>query len=302
MPALADLLPQTQPYNYAFLDEQSKREIRRALLKAVAIPGYQVPFGSRELPIARGWGTGGIQVTLSCIGPGDTVKVIDQGTDAGVNALNIRRLVERTTGLPTTTDTEQATIIQTRHRIPEQPLRSDQIIVFQVPFPEPLRNVESSEAKTREMHAEQDYARMWVALYEDVVHAGEITKTSSYPAMVNGRHIFSPSPIPRWDLPKLHQAPFLALFGAGREKRIYAVPPYTDVVPLDFEDHPFTVENMAGRVCDRCGATGVYMDEFIQEDGSRLYRCSDTAYCDAMVDARARGDDARIAELKAVAR
>src|SRR5436309_164409 len=186
MPALADLLPDAQPYNYAFLDEQSKREIRRALLKAVAIPGYQVPFGSRELPIARGWGTGGIQVTLSCIGPGDTVKVIDQGTDAGVNALNIRRLVERTTGLPTTTDTEQATIIQTRHRIPEQPLRADQTIVFQVPFPEPLRTVEPSEAKTREMHAEQDYARMWVALYEDVVHSGEITKSSSYPALVNG--------------------------------------------------------------------------------------------------------------------
>lgn len=302
MPVLADLLPETQPYNYAFLDEQSKREIRRALLKAVAIPGYQVPFGSRELPIARGWGTGGIQVTLSCVGPGDVVKVIDQGTDAGVNALNIRRLVERTTGLPTTTDTEAATIIQTRHRIPEQPLRADQMIVFQVPFPEPLRNVEPSEAKTREMHAEQDYARMWVALYEDVVHAGEITKTSSYPAMVNGRHIFSPSPIPRWDLPKLHRAPFLALFGAGREKRVYAVPPHTDVVPLDFDDHPFTVERMDGRTCARCGATGVYMDELIQEDGSRLYRCSDTAYCDALLDARERGDTEKVERLKAVAR
>lgn len=41
-------------YNFAFLDENSKREIRRSLLKAVAIPGYQVPFGSRELPIGRG--------------------------------------------------------------------------------------------------------------------------------------------------------------------------------------------------------------------------------------------------------
>src|SRR5262249_14922045 len=110
------------------------------------------------------------------------------------------------------------------------------------------------------------------------------------------------SPIPRWDMPKLHQAPFLALFGAGREKRIYAVPPYTDVVPLDFEDHPFTVENMAGRVCARRCATGGCMDEFIPEEGRRLYRCSETAYCDAMVDARERGDDARIAELKAVAR
>ena len=50
-------------YNYAYLDEQTKRMIRRALLKAVAVPGYQVPFGSREMPLARGWGTGGIQVT-----------------------------------------------------------------------------------------------------------------------------------------------------------------------------------------------------------------------------------------------
>ena len=50
-------------YNYAYLDEQTKRMIRRAILKALAIPGYQVPFGSREMPLAYGWGTGGIQVT-----------------------------------------------------------------------------------------------------------------------------------------------------------------------------------------------------------------------------------------------
>lgn len=30
-------------YNFAFLDEGSKREIRRSILKAVAVPGYQVP-------------------------------------------------------------------------------------------------------------------------------------------------------------------------------------------------------------------------------------------------------------------
>ena len=50
-------------YNFAYLDEQTKRMIRRALLKAVAIPGHQVPFGSREMPLPYGWGTGGIQVT-----------------------------------------------------------------------------------------------------------------------------------------------------------------------------------------------------------------------------------------------
>ena len=78
-------------YNYAYLDEQTKRMIRRSLLKAVAIPGYQVPFGSREMPLARGWGTGGIQVTASVIGPTDTLKVIDQGADDTTNAVSIRR-------------------------------------------------------------------------------------------------------------------------------------------------------------------------------------------------------------------
>ena len=33
-------------YNFAFFDEGSKREIRRASLKAICIPGYQVPFAS----------------------------------------------------------------------------------------------------------------------------------------------------------------------------------------------------------------------------------------------------------------
>ena len=43
-------------HNYAFIDEATKREIRRKLLKAIAIPGYQVPYSSPEMPIARGWG------------------------------------------------------------------------------------------------------------------------------------------------------------------------------------------------------------------------------------------------------
>ena len=67
-------------YNFAYLDEQTKRMIRRAILKAIAIPGYQVPFASREMPMPYGWGTGGVQVTASIIGEDDVLKVIDQGT------------------------------------------------------------------------------------------------------------------------------------------------------------------------------------------------------------------------------
>ena len=75
-------------YNFAYLDEQTKRMIRRAILKAVAIPGHQVPFGSREMPLPYGWGTGGIQVTASVLGPDDTLKVIDQGADDTTNAVS----------------------------------------------------------------------------------------------------------------------------------------------------------------------------------------------------------------------
>jgi hypothetical protein len=89
-------------YNFAYLDEDTKRMIRRALLKAVAIPGHQVPFGSREMPLPYGWGTGGIQVTASVIGPDDTLKVIDQGADDTTNAVSIRRFFGRVAGVATT--------------------------------------------------------------------------------------------------------------------------------------------------------------------------------------------------------
>lgn len=136
-----------QRYNYAFFDEASKREIRRALVKGVSIPGYQVPFASREMPIGRGWGTGGLQITLAIIGPDDTLKVIDQGSDDSVNAVNIKKLVVDTTDVEVTDATEDATLIQSRHRIPEHPLDDGQILVLQVPTPEPLRSFEPSRGR-----------------------------------------------------------------------------------------------------------------------------------------------------------
>jgi alpha-D-ribose 1-methylphosphonate 5-phosphate C-P lyase len=277
-------------YNFAFLDESSKRAVRRALLKAVAIPGYQVPFGSRELPIGRGWGTGGIQITLSVIGRNDVLKVIDQGSDDSVNAISIRAFVTACTGVPATTDSRKATLIQTRHRIPEVPLRNDQILVLQVPLPEPLRMVEPLEAVTKRMHAEMDYSPMWLALYENIVRTGGIELGADYPVMVEDRYIMMPSPIPRFDNPKLNMSPALYLFGAGREKKIYALPPYTDVRSLCFEDYPFLTEDMSGRVCRLCGATDIFMDEFFDSaTGQRLYQCSDSGYCEQRRKGAARG-------------
>ena len=126
-------------YNFAYLDEQTKRMIRRAILKGLAIPGYQVPFASREMPMPYGWGTGGVQVSAATLTPEDTLKVIDQGADDTTNAISIRKFFEKTAKIATTEKTSSASVIQTRHRIPEEQLTEDQILVYQVPIPEPLR-------------------------------------------------------------------------------------------------------------------------------------------------------------------
>ena len=226
-------------YNFAYLDEQTKRMIRRALLKAVAIPGYQVPFASREMPMPYGWGTGGVQVTAACLTPEDVLKVIDQGADDTTNAVSIRKFFQRTAGVAATEATAEATVIQTRHRIPEAPLTEGQILVYQVPIPEPLRFLEPREVETRRMHALEEYGLMHVKLYEDIARHGAIATAYAYPVKVEGRYVMDPSPIPKFDNPKLSMSPAIQLFGAGREQRIYALPPYTEVVSLDFEDHPF---------------------------------------------------------------
>ena len=265
-------------YNFAYLDEQTKRMIRRALLKAVAIPGYQVPFASREMPMPYGWGTGGVQVTAATLTPEDRLKVIDQGADDTTNAVSIRKFFARTAGVATTDRTTDATLIQTRHRIPETPLTADQILVYQVPIPEPLRFLEPRETETRKMHALGEYGLMHVKLYEDIARHGEIATAYAYPVKVDGRYVMDPSPIPRFDNPKL-TSPAIQLFGAGREQRIYALPPHTRVESLDFEDHPFTPSKAAG-ACALCGAVDSYLDEVIADDaGGRILMCSDTDYC-----------------------
>lgn len=272
-------MTQSDQYNFAYLDEQTKRMIRRALLKGLAIPGYQVPFASREMPMPYGWGTGGVQVSAACLTPEDSLKVIDQGADDTTNAVSIRKFFERTAGVETTEQTGAATIIQTRHRIPETPLTEDQILVFQVPIPEPLRFLEPRETETRKMHELQDYGLMHVRLYEDIAQHGHIATAYAYPVMVQDRYVMDPSPIPKFDNPKLDDCPAIQLFGAGREQRIYALPPYTKVVSLDFEDHPFD-PSKADHDCALCGASHTYLDEVIVDDqGGRMFVCSDTDYC-----------------------
>ena len=271
----------TKPWeamSYSFLDGSAKRELRRKILKSVAVPGCQMPYASREVPMARGWGTGGLQVTLTLAAPQKTIKVIDQGADDSVNAASIRRFIARVAGTQTTMDTLRADLIQSRHRIPEEVMREDQVLVLQVPNPEPLRPVQPNMSIARQMHADADYGRMWLQLYEQLVRSGRVMQGASYPSLVHGRYVMTPSPIPRWDVPKLHMAKHLTILSAGREKRIFAVPPFTRVEPLAFSDVPYKVEDHADLTCSRSNTRGFFMNEIPLEDGSSSFEVSDSEW------------------------
>jgi alpha-D-ribose 1-methylphosphonate 5-phosphate C-P lyase len=269
---------------YAYLDEASKREIRRALLKALAIPGWQVPFASREMPVARGWGSGGLQITLSLVGPDDTVKVIDQGDDSSVNAEAMRNLVVETAGCAATTDTRAATIVQSRHRIPETPMRPDQLLVLQLPHPEPLRRVVPDEVASLRHHAGGDYTPAWLDLYDDEVRHGGPRSGADHPVLVEERTLMSPSPIPRHDVLRLDRLPFPVLLGAGRRARVTALPPFTRVRPLTYGDRPLRPEQ-GGGPCVLCGSTTSYRVpsasrfELTSGEGVGAWRCSDSDAC-----------------------
>ncbi|HYZ67788.1 MAG TPA: alpha-D-ribose 1-methylphosphonate 5-phosphate C-P-lyase PhnJ, partial [Mycobacterium sp.] len=246
-----------RPEAYAYLDEDTKRNVRRAILKALAIPGWQVPFASREMPVARGWGSGGLQVTLSLVGPSDVVKVIDQGDDLSVNAVGMRNLISTSARCGATTSTAAATIIQSRHRIPELDLRPDQVLVLQVPHPEPLRRVVPDDVAALACHAERDYTPAWLDLYDAQARLGGPRTGADHPVLVANTRLMSPSPIPRYDVLRLNQRTHPILLGAGRRARLTALPPYTSVQPLAFDDGPLEPERAGDRCC-RCGSTTSY--------------------------------------------
>jgi alpha-D-ribose 1-methylphosphonate 5-phosphate C-P lyase len=90
----------------------------------------------------------------------------------------------------------------------------------------------------------------------------------------------------------MDRSPALQLFGAGREKRIYAIPPHTTVVSLDFEDHPFERYRHDGS-CALCGSSESFLDEVVIDDsGGRMFVCSDTDYCERRRSAAGEGEEA----------
>jgi alpha-D-ribose 1-methylphosphonate 5-phosphate C-P lyase len=90
----------------------------------------------------------------------------------------------------------------------------------------------------------------------------------------------APSPIPKWDIPNLDNSRALHLFGAGREKRLYAVPPYCRVEPLEFEDVLFDIEQFSGKACYRTGYGKAFLDELYFDDYSRHFVINDSNFMD----------------------
>lgn len=275
-------------YSYAYLDDMSKQNIRFALLKAMCIPGWQVGFESREMPVARGWGSGGLQITLSIVGPDDTIKIIDQGADGSLNAGGMRGIVKQFASCDVTTRTSEATIIQSRHRIPEGELLPSQRLVLQVPHPEPLRRIAHDEDEARRAHVQGDYTVAWVELFDEFLRQGAPTTGADYPVLVEGRVLMSPSPIPRYDIVRLSGLPCPVFLGAGRRAKVMVLPPYTQVEPLMFEDRTLEIEK-AGGPCHLCGSASSYRVpagggfELQGMDGpdSKYWVCSDTDACES---------------------
>jgi alpha-D-ribose 1-methylphosphonate 5-phosphate C-P lyase len=151
-------------------------------------------------------------------------------------------------------------------------------------MPDILETVEPDTYKAKIMHANADYSKLWVLLYEDTSMFGDSRISNRYPVMVENRYAMDPSPIPKYDTPKLGNSKALQLFGAGREKKIYAIPPYSKVEPLKFEDKEFKVEKFENIKCERCDNSGVFLDEVYDDDGIKHYYCSDTSYCDKILE------------------
>ncbi len=59
---------------------------------------------------------------------------------------------------------------------------------------------------------------MHVKLYEDISRNGRIAIGWNYPVIVNDRYVMSPSPIPKFDNPKMDRSPACSYLGPVGKK------------------------------------------------------------------------------------
>lgn len=125
--------------------------------------------------------------------------MIDRGAVASVDAASIRCFPTRVPGARETSDMRAGTRIRSGHRVPEEVLRGEGIPTPQAPDPEPLRAVGPDMSTARQMQAEADHGRLWLALRLRMVRSGRIMRGARCPALVHGHHAMAPSPVARRD-------------------------------------------------------------------------------------------------------
>ena len=279
-------------YNFAYLDEQTKRMIRRAILKAIAIPGYQVPFASREMPMPYGWGTGGVQVTAAILGPDDVLKVIDQGSDDTTNAISIRKFFGKTAGVATTTATADATVIQTRHRIPEAPLHGGQVLVYQVPIPEPLRFLEPRETETQ---AHACARRIWPDACQAVRGHRALRPYRDVLCLSGeGERALRDGPVADAEIRQSEdgQLPGAAIVRRRPREADLRDPAAHHGGLARFRGSSRSRATASTRPARCAGPDDSYLDEIVTDDkGGRMFVCSDTDYCESRQAAGHRGSE-----------
>ena len=253
--------------------------IRRAILKAIAVPGYQVPFASREMPMPYGWGTGGVQVTAAILGPDDVLKVIDQGADDTTNAVSIRAFFARPPASPRRParggdnrpdppphpgDAAQG---RPDHRLPGADPRA-------VALPRTARNRDAHHARARGIRADacqalRGHRPAWPHRHH-LCLSGE------------GRGPLRDGPLADPEIRQSQDAPLAGPAALRRwAARSASTPcrPTRMCVSLDFEDHPFEIQRFS-TPCALCGAaTSISMRSITDDRGGRMFVCSDTDHC-----------------------
>jgi alpha-D-ribose 1-methylphosphonate 5-phosphate C-P lyase len=92
------------------------------------------------------------------------------------------------------------------------------------------------------MHALEDYGLMHVKLYEDIARHGHIATTYAYPVKVEDRYVMDPSPTPKFDNPKMTMSRRCSCSARAGKSGSTRSRPTPKVVSLDFEDHPFEIQ------------------------------------------------------------
>ena len=118
---------------------------------------------------------------------------------------------------------------------------------------------------------------MHVKLYEDIARFGVSQPHAYLCAWMIAT--MDPSPIPKFDNSKMDEME-AATVCAGREKRIYAIPPYTRFKLILMTTH---LRFSAGTIAVRSVVLPIPSLIVMDDDGNHMFVCSDTDFCQQQV-------------------